>query len=354
MHKHSFRWWPTVLAFSIFLTACSMRTVDAVPPIKFGGWVTYWDFKRGMETAKKENGIYRDIFLFSTQMDVDGTPIVVNSNTIDTRSAIRQLKASGIQIWMTFVNDIKRIDGKKSILKDPKIVHHILNDNTLRLRHRREIVDLALKYGVTGIDIDYENLLPKDRIPFSRFISELSSELKKHNLSLSVTVQPKTRNRAISGNTAMDWSDICRHADRLQIMLYNLHGKKTGPGPMATVDWISDVLQYAKSQCKLETIVPILKVSGMHWGPNKVTAVQYDQVVALKNRRKAIMEREKTSQVPFFSYQINGDAGVVYFEDALSLKIKINRIFSMGFDKVVFWSLGRQDPHLASELRDFL
>ena len=91
----------------------------------------------------------------------------------------------------------------------------------------------------------------------------------------------------------------------------------------------------------------------MHWGPNKVTAVHYDQVVALKNRHKAFLEREKTSQVPFFSYQINEDTGVVYFEDALSLKIKINRIFSMGFNKVVFWSLGRQDPLLASELEEF-
>jgi len=354
MRKQSYRWWPTVLVLSIFLIACSMRVMDAVPPIKFGGWVTYWDFKRGMETALKGNGIYRDIFLFSAQLDVDGTPIMVNSKGIDYRSAIGQLKNSGMQTWMTIVNDVKSIDGNKPILKDPQIVHNILKNKTLRLKHRREIIDLALKFGVSGIDIDYENLLPEDRVPFSRFISELSSELKKRDLSLSVTVQPKMRNRDNLGNAAMDWSEICRHADRLQIMLYNLHGKKNGPGPLATVDWISDVLRYAKSQCKFETIVPILKVSGMHWSPNKVTTVHYDQIVALKNTHQALLERETTSQVPFFSYKLNTGMGVVYFEDALSLKIKINHIFSMGFDKVVFWSLGRQDPHLASELREFL
>jgi len=354
MRKQPYRWQSAILALSIFLFVCSMRVVDAISPIKFGGWVTYWDFKRGIETTHKGKGIYRDIFLFSTQMDVDGTPIVVNSETIDYRSAIDQLNTSGIQTWMTYVNDVKSINGTKPILKDPKIVHHILKDTSLRLNHRREIIDLALKYRVSGVDIDYENLISEDRVHFSRFISELSSELKKRNLSLSITVQPKTKNQATLGNGAMDWHEICRHADRLQIMLYNLHEKKTRPGPLATVDWISDVLKYAKTQCKLETIVPILKVSGFHWGPKKVTSIHFDQIVTLKNTHKALLERETTSQVPFFSYKLNKDTGVVYFEDALSLKIKINRILSMGFDKVVFWSLGRQDPLLASELKKFL
>ena len=136
-------------------------------------------------------------------------------------------------------------------------------------------------------------------------------------------------------------------------MLYNLHNKKTKPGPFATVDWIFDVLEYAKSQCKPDTIVPILKVSGMDWGPDKITAVQYDQAVALINKHEAILKRGKTSQVPFFSYKIDEDTGVVFFEDARSLKIKVDRIISLGFNKVVFWSLGRQDPRLASELEEF-
>jgi len=343
-----------VVVIGLLLVACVVKTANTSPRIRFGGWVAYWDFNRGMKTAHQGKEVYRDIFLFSTQLDVNGTPIMANSKAIDYRSAVGLLKTSGIQTWMTIVNDVKSFADNKSVLKDPQMVHHILEDNTLRLKHSREIVELALKYGVSGVDIDYENLLPEDRILFSRFVSELSSELKKRHLALSVTVQPKTRNRPSLGNGAMDWSEICQHADRLQIMLYNLHGKKTVPGPLATVDWISDVLEYAKNQCKPGTIVPILKVSGMYWEPNGVTAVQYDQAVSLKKRHKAFLEREKTSQVPFFSYKLNKDAGVVYFEDALSLKIKINRIFSMGFNKVVFWSLGRQDPHLTSELKDFL
>lgn len=349
----TFKWKLAVAFIGLSLIACVVKTMANSQHIRFGGWVTYWDFNRGMNTAHQGKGIYGDIFLFSTQLDVDGTPIMVNSNAIDYHSAIDQLKASGFQTWMTFVNDVKSIDDDKSILKDPQMVHHILEDNTLRLRHRRNIIELALKYGVSGVDIDYENLLPEDRVHFSRFISELSNELKKRNLSLSVTVQPKTRDRPTLKNGAMDWSEICRHANRLQIMLYNLHNQKTRPGPVATQDWISSVLNYAKTKCDAKTIVPILKVSGMHWGPTKNEAIQYSRAMSLKSRHGAKLERETSGQVPFFSYPSNNKKGIIYFEDARSLKMKIKRIKTLGFKNIVFWSLGRQDPELTSQLKEF-
>lgn len=334
--------------------ACVMKSTNTNPHIQFGGWVTYWDFKRGMGTALQGKGVFQDIFLFSSQLDAEGTPIVINSKTLDYRSKILQLRASGIRTWMTFVNDVKILGADNSILKDSQIVHKIINDKILRRKHHHEIIDLALTYGVSGIDIDYENLRYEDRVGFSRFIEELSTNLKKHNLALSITVQPKTLHRPTFGAGAMDWSEICKHADRLQIMLYNLHGKNTKPGPLATVNWISEVLQFAKSQCRHEIIVPILKVSGMRWEPTEVTAIHHDQVVALKNKHGALLERETTSQVPFFTYKLNEGEGVVYFEDAHSLKFKMDKILAMGFDKLVFWNLGRQDPQLESILKNYL
>ena len=351
MRKHLYRRRTAVFILSIFLIAWSIRAVEAGSSIQFGGWVTYWDFKRGMQTVDQESGVYQDIFLFSTQLNSEGTPIVVNSAVIDYQDAVKHLKASGFKPWMTIVNDVQAIDGKKSILKDANLVHKILSDDVSRLKHRLEIVDLAESYGVSGVDIDYENLLPDDRLLFTRFISELSADLKKRNLSLSVTVQPKTWNRSTLGQGTMDWSEICQHADRLQIMLYNLHNPKTQPGPVATLEWISKVLNHAKSQCAVKTIVPVLKVSGMHWGANKNEAIQYDQAMQLKTKHDAQIERESTSQVPFFSYKTKDDNGIVYYEDAHSLKIKVEQIRELGFNKVMFWSFGRQDQELTRELK---
>jgi len=48
---------------------------------------------------------------------------------------------------------------------------------------------------VPGVDIDFENLRYEDQEPFSRFIEELAAELHPRGRLLSVTVQPKTRDR---------------------------------------------------------------------------------------------------------------------------------------------------------------
>lgn len=354
MRKQPYRWRLAVFALSVSLIAYSMKTTDAGQNLRFGGWVTYWDFKRGIKAVNQGTGIFQDIFLFSTQLDFDGTPIVNNSGAIDYIDAVVRLKSSGFKPWMTIVNDVQLPDGSKSILKDPKIIQKILKDDDLRRKHRQEIVSLAENYGVSGVDIDYENLYPDNRLRFSRFISELSSDLKNRNLSLSVTVQPRTEQRSASDRGPMDWSEICRHADRLQIMLYNLHNPKTKPGPVATLAWVSSVLKYAKSQCGLKTIVPVLKVSGMHWSSRKNEGIQYDRAMMLKTKYGAPLERDTTSQVPFFSYQTNNESGTVYFEDAHSLKIKIERIKSLEFKKVMFWSFGRQDPQLISQLKELL
>jgi spore germination protein YaaH len=353
MRTQPHKWRLAVFALSILLIVGSIKTADADSSIQFGGWVTYWDFKRGMETVGRGTNRYRDVFLFSTQLNSEGTPVVVNSETIDYADAVERLKASGFKTWMTIVNDVQGSDGNKSILKDADIIHKILTNDALQRKHRRDIIQVAENYGVSGIDIDYENLLPEDRIPFTRFIADLSADLKKRNLSLSVTVQPKTRHRSGLNKGAMDWSEICQHADRLQIMLYNLHNPKTKPGPVATVDWLSKVLIHAKSRCATDTLVPVLKVSGMHWGSNGNTAIQFDRAMKLKSHHGTRLEREATSQVPFFSYRTNTANGIVYFEDAHSLKIKIERIQSLGFNKVMFWSFGRQDPRLKSLLNEF-
>src|SRR6185295_9891220 len=115
--------------------------------------------------------------------------------------------------------------------------------------HRHDLLTLASANAVGGLDVDYENLRVDDRELFSTFVRELGSDAKARGLALSVTVQPKTQESRSTGPGAADWAALCGASDRLQIMLYNLHNAKTGPGPLATKSWISSVLSFATSQC---------------------------------------------------------------------------------------------------------
>ena len=320
-----------------------------------GAWVTYWDFKRGMQSVNNSKGVYQDVFFFSTHFNQQGRLELIDPTKNDYRSAIHQASLGGTRTWMTIVNDVVPLDAAiKPILKDPEIIHAMLQSPQIQTQHIQDMIRMAQDLGVTGIDLDYENLFPEDRQDFSTFLARLAQELRAQNLALAITVQPKTREKFSQGAGAMDWTAICRSTDRLQIMLYNLHSQHTKPGPMATPEWIQEVMNYAKTQCPRDKVVPILKVSGMLWSKGGVEGVQYDTAMELKSRHNALDRRNPINLVPFFSYDGSSETGMVYYEDARSLSLKIHTLQTMGFDKLVLWSLGREDPALTPTLQELL
>jgi spore germination protein len=288
----------------------------------------------------------KDVFLFAAALDPDGRVILL-SDEAATASLVSEIEKRGSRAWLTVVNDVHPPSGtaRNPVLKDSAVVHRILADPLLAARHRDEILALALRLRVAGIDVDYENLGASDREAFTELIASLSSSLRKEGILLSVTAQPKTRESKSRGAGALDWRAICSHADRLQVMLYNLHSSVTGPGPMASTKWMEDVLQFALSECPPSRIVPVLKVSGMEWSSSGVRGVQYDESVELARRAGAIIARDE-DRVPHFRYSGVRGAATVYFEDARSIERKVEHIERLGLKSVILWSLGREDPEI--------
>jgi spore germination protein YaaH len=336
---------PALLA-TWLLSACASPVVDAEPrPLKsVGGWVTYWDFASGLERLNATPGAIDQAFLFLADLSVDGRPGVLRAD-LDATRVVGTLRADGIATWLTAVND-RRDTAGKAALKDSALVHDILVDPARRAAHRRELVELTARHGVAGLDLDYENLQPADRDAFSAFVRELRADLQARDLQLSVTVQPKTQESRSVGPGAADWAQLCAASDRLQIMLYNLHSSKTGPGPLATKTWIASVLAFAASQCDPARVVPVLKLGAMDWGPAGLKELQHADLAGRLAARSGALERDPDGGSPFFRYEAPDGTHTVYYEDAASLLEKVAKLQELGYDSVVLWSLGHEDPQI--------
>jgi spore germination protein YaaH len=247
-------------------------------------------------------------------------------------------------VWLTIVNDVR--SPRSVVLKDGGLVQRILADPARRRAHVQEIARLAQVAAVAGIDIDYESVPVAAREDFSAFIRELAAELHAQGRLLSVTAAPKRRESASAGPGALDWAELGRAADRLQIMLYNEHSEKSGPGPIASPAWVAEVMRYAESQAPRASLVAILKVSGMDWGPAGAEGVQYENAMALAQRNGVPVLRHADGNVPYFTYTSKGESHTVYFEDAASIAKKAEPLKGRGYRGIVLWSLGREDPAL--------
>jgi spore germination protein YaaH len=317
-------------------------------PLRVGAWVTYWDQDRGFERLEAAPEAVHDVFFFAGALTENGG-LLLNGDTTLLQDAIRRIRRGGGRPWLTIVNDVHHTNGERARLKDRTVVHRMLSDKDRRRQHCSAIVELAGRLGVSGVDIDYENLDYEDRDGFTTFIKELAAELDAQGLSLSVTVQSKTRPSRSRGPGAADWEGLCRSA-RLQIMLYNLHSGRTEPGPIATPAWIKDVLRYAGTQCPQERIVPVLKLIGIDWSGDASRSALYAEATSRAREHGVTIERDGESDAPFFRYTAPDGDHTVYFEDAESIERKLDVIRSMGLTAVVFWRLGGEDPALLPRL----
>ena len=328
--------------------ACAESRAAEAPNPRLGAWVTYWDLGRGMSRLSQHQGVVEDVFFFVAELGADGrAALAIPGDQLE--GSLRQLRGGRSRAWLTVVNDTRPGPGKPPKLKDAEAVHRMLADKEERASHRRGILELATRHGFSGVDIDYENLLPEDRDRFSAFVRELRADLTARGLELSVTVQPKRQESRSVGPGAADWAELCASADRVQVMLYNLHSSRTGPGPLAERQWVREVLGYGRSQCDPGRLVPVLKLAGMDWGPRGTKDISHADASALISAQGASLKREAEG-TPFFRYEGKDGAHTVYFEDAESVLLKVSWLEELGYNSVVFWSLGREDPELLSRV----
>jgi spore germination protein YaaH len=331
---------------AIALAAChGFASASASPgPSRVGGWAPYWGLDAAVETVVRERKV-GDVFMFVAQLDARGRPVLAWPDQ-DYARAAEAMRGAGATVWLTIVNDVVDASGRTA-LKAVAVVHGVLRDPARRQEHRRGILALARALGVSGVDVDYENLHASDRAAFSTFVAELGRDLGRAGMMLSVTVQPKAAETGSDGAGAADWGALCRSVDRLQIMLYNEHSAKTGPGPLATVSWVERILAHATRQCSPEKIVAAVKVVGMEWGPDGTSDVPFAKALALARTHGVAVSRHRDGEAPWFTYGANGER-TVHYEDARSLSLKLLAARRYGIDRIVLWSLGAEDPELWS------
>jgi spore germination protein YaaH len=318
--------------------------------LALGGWIVPWQRDAGTTSVDRAQGALDDVFLFAAQLDATGHPVVEGSAAAWAET-VQRVQSRGAKAWLTIVNDRVAATGPP-VLKDAEVLHRVLAGGEARAQHEAEIVAMAERLHVNGVDIDYESLPASDRELFSTFADELAPHLRQAGLAFSVPVQPKSGDPAARGPGAMDWPRLCRTADRVQVMLYNEHNASTEPGPIAGLDWISRVIDYGLGSCPVAKLVPVLKVSGMDWGPEKAEWRSFPEAAALRTSVGAELKRERVNRVPWFIYQAGDGRHVVYFEDAKSLQAKAERLRARGLTTIVLWSLGSEDPESISRLAE--
>ena len=255
---------------------------------------------------------------------------------------------------------------------DQPSFHRFLMSPVSRARGVANVTSVCKDNGFAGIQFDFENVHVTDRDLFTAFFKETAEALHRVGCSLSAAVVPRTSD--FPGPTtyhkwmfdywrgAYDYKALADAGDFLSLMTYDQHTRRTPPGPVAGVPWMSEVVAFL-----LKGGVPAQKISlgipsySDWWFPSydaqlKVASVAGQQIpyataagVLARSGAKPIWDDRQ--KVAYAFWENDGINEFLFLEDARSFQAKADLVPKYGLRGYSVWVLGSEDPAVWDALR---
>jgi spore germination protein YaaH len=287
-------------------------------------WVVYWDLK-AEEEVRILNKELKNLSYFAVSFDSNNNLVMPK----EINDYYNKTKGGSYNKFITIVNDKQNENGSFS-LKDTNLLRELLSNAETRSRHVKEIINLAVKYGFNGIDIDYEQIkndlkLWKDYI---LFIEELYEKAGSQGLKVRVILEPNTPFDKVSFKEGPTYVMMC----------YNLHGGFSKPGEKANREFIKDLIEKMNKVPGKKDFA--IATGGFDWESNgKAEAVSEIQAKELLKKHGLKAQRDANSQTLYFKYK--NEKGIqheVWYADKETLKSWMRIIAEKGHD-ISLWRL---------------
>jgi spore germination protein len=235
---------------------------------------------------------------------------------------------------------------------DSKLANVVLNDMGTQQALIENIISTMVRKGFTALNVDFERIPNEDRDLYTGFIAKLKNVLGARGYLLSVALAPKTSGSQVGvWYEAHDYGAMGTLADFVILMTYEWGWSGGPPLPVAPINEVKRVLDYAVTVIPREKIMIGMPLYGYDWvlpySPRRGFAKSLSPIEAIDQARKvgAKIEYDKVAESPFYNYYDNqGTQHVVWFEDARSVYAKFLLVKRYNLLGVSYWVLGRKFP----------
>ena len=200
----------------------------------------------------------------------------------------------------------------------------------------RDLLEAARPYH--GLQIDFENVPPRDGEVFLSFLKELRAGLGQKIFSVALPARTRTLR-----DDVYDYEKIKPLVDYILVMAYDEHWSSSEPGPIASMDWCRRVANYAMEIIGPEKLIMGLPFYGRSWGNINANRAYIHSGIEDLMLEQNIEKPGRENGIPTFRY-VTPLSVTVYYEDEYSLSSRLDMYRNMGINKVGFWRLGQETP----------
>ena len=231
----------------------------------------------------------------------------------------------------------------------------ILNNEENQKDHIAKIISLLDEEGYDGVIIDYEELRDDQEEDFTKYMRNLSKEIRSMGKTLGISIPVETQGKVSHGINIVDVSKV---VDRMRMNVYEQYGPDTGPGPIASIDWTNEIIKNAIDQgVEPNKIVLGTAHSGHDWivKPEEefFKDMATDETLELLQKTKSQLQWNEEKQANFFTYTDGENREhIVWLEDSRSFQAKIALAKAYELQGIFIWYLGGEDPKIWQKVQE--
>lgn len=303
-------------------------------PLQTGGYSYSYISRENLEAVLP---FLTNLYVFPYGFDTEGS---VLPPTPDDQFMINTAKGYGTAPILT----ITPIDSTGMF--NNVLIHEVINSPEKTDILISNLLSTVNEKGFEGIDIDFEYILPEDRLPYVEFVKKVHETFSPLGYPVSVALAPKTsadqRGVLYEGK---DYRLLGEAADSVLLMTYEWGYTFSEPRAVAPINEVRKVVEYALSEIPKEKIKLGIPNYGYDWklpyekGVSRATAISNKRAIDLAIQNDAEIQFDPVAMTPHFSYERDGSLHEVWFEDVRSYQAKYNLILEYDLMGTDIWQV---------------
>ena len=269
----------------------------------------------------------------------------INNNA--SKEYINWAKQNGYEVWPMFSNNSYQ-----------ETTTGVLNSYEARTKVINNIVNLAVKYELDGINLDFENMATKDKDMFSRFVIELKPKLQEAGINLSVDVTAP--DGGSNWSNCYDRNVIGDVADYIVFMAYDQYGiSATDPGTTAGFNWVETSLKKFIDREEIDSNKIILGIPFYTRLWEEQGAKATSKIVNMKSIAEVLptnVNKEWNEELKqyYVEYAEGGKTYKMWIEDETSIRHKVSLVNKYNLAGVASWEKDRETQNVWNVINEEL
>lgn len=230
--------------------------------------------------------------------------------------------------------------------------NYLISEITHNMTAQQNLIDQMFltmeEKGFAGIDLDFEYILPQDRVAYADFVANVRTQAAPKGYHVSVALAPKTsadqRGLLYEGK---DYRLLGAAADSVLLMTYEWGYTYGPPMAVAPINKVREVVEYAVTEIPTEKIDLGIPNYGYDWtlpfvqGTSRARAIGNVEAVQIAIENDAVIQFDQTAMSPYFHYEKDGVQHEVWFEDVRSMREKFRLIPEYDLRGMGYWQIMR-------------